>query len=177
MSVVELNGLRIVNNSSLVVLQLPVSKASVMIKVSFRFIQFNGSCEVLNGLLEVALSVFTDSSVVKSKGIIWFSLKSFRVILDRLVVLAQLVVGEASIKQRFEVVWLQLDGFGVELQCQLEVSGFSCLVALAVERFSLLVFDRLPSWLALLCFSVGFFASLLLLLLGLLLEVLCQRNF
>lgn len=75
-----------------------------MIKVSLASLQINRCGEALDGLIELTHPIQADSLVVVGECVLRFDLNRFRVILNCLFELTELIKCKSTIEQSFKVV-------------------------------------------------------------------------
>lgn len=75
-----------------------------MIEIGLPWFQVNGLGETLYRLLVVALTVQTDSLIVEGKCILWVYLDCLAVIHNGSFEIAQLIIGETTVEEGFEMV-------------------------------------------------------------------------
>lgn len=134
---VDLDGILIVSDGLAELLLLPEGKATVVVEVGFGRLEFYGLGEATNGLVVVTSSVERYAFVVVGVRVLRVNLYCLRVVLDSLIEPAQLVVGEASVEQSFEVGREDVESLRVEIYGRLIVTLLPRFVALSVQFVSL----------------------------------------
>ena len=79
-----------------------------MIEVSLTGFNLNRGREALNSLIEVTPSVQRDTLVIVGVSVLWVYLNRSCVVLNSQAELAQLIIGEATVKECLEMVGINL---------------------------------------------------------------------
>mgnify|MGYP006091651343 FL=1 len=149
---IPLNRILVVLDGVVKLPLLPISKPSIVVKISFIRLDRDSFGEALDSIIIITFPVQRDAFVVVGVGVVRIYLDRLRVVLDSLLELAYLIVGEPSVKEGFKVVRHDLQSFRIILDSCLVVSFLSWVVALSVELLSFLLLLLI---ILLICWGVG----------------------
>lgn len=107
-----------------------------MIEICFGRLQINGSGEGINCSFKVTLSIKTDSFVVVSVSILRLYFCGQSIISYSLLEFSKLVISKTSVKQCFEVSWLDYYSFRIEVNSLLIITSLPCCVSKSMTLFS-----------------------------------------
>lgn len=134
---VKLDSLSVIVDSGIKVALFSVGEPSVMVKVSFARLDVNCCSEAFDCFVKVTSSVKWDAFVVVCVCVFGVNLNRCSVVLDCQAELTKLVICEPSIKERLEVIGVDLESFRVQGDGCLIVALLSGGISLRVESFSL----------------------------------------